>query len=595
MAQDCQPQIDGAWLAQETREGQVPVDESWQRVTLPDLWEKHWPGYTGAVWYRVNWHNDCASQPVALNVDRMVMAGQVFLNGDLFWQDESLAEPLSRSWNKPRYWLLPQSLLTQENTLLFRLVSAVHPGPGLGTVRLGTPEQLLPEYHQQQWQQRGLFTVNLTISLVLAGLFFVLWLLRRDERAFGWFALASLLWSITISNVLIDSAWPFAQGVIWDRISLSAGTLYCCAFCMFTWNFGGMRFPRLARLLWGGSVAACVVIWLTPEQHLQTLQVICALGYWTIFIGNCVQFLHRAWQTRLPDHLVLGLCLLSFLLIITLDGLGILGLIKIHQDLRPLSAPLMSIAMFLIIAWRFAGNLRRIAAFNDELQQAVISTREELARTLTREHQLEVDNIRLNERLHLTHDLHDSMGSSLMRSMIFTEQSHNLSQPHFLSMLRSLRDDLRHVIDGTSTNAGLDGGSPTEWIAPLRRRFVMLFDGLGITSHWNMPEQWPFPLASGQRLALIRFIEEALSNAIKHSGANYLSIVMQTPADGEVSLCIEDNGRGFDVAQVMREGAGIGMSSMHARIARIGGQLDIDSSPGQTRVSVRLSHEAVQR
>lgn len=576
------------WRSQAPSEGQSPPTDGWERATLPDLWHSHGTGLTGPLWYRINWRNDCRDGPIALNIDRMVMAGQLFINGSLFWQDESLSEPLSRSWNLPRYWLLPDALLSKENTLLIRVVSAPHPGPGLGMVKLGSPEQLLPEYHKQWWQQRELFAINLTISLVMTGLFFVLWLLRRKEHAFGWFALASLLWSLIISNVLVESSWPFARGDIWDRLSLCAGFLYACAFCMFTWSFGGMQFPRLRRLLWGVSTLACLIAWLIPEQYLFGLQIVSAFAYWLIFSGCCLQFLFNAWRTRLPDHQVLALCLLAFLFISGYDMLTYLGVTNSDHDFRPLSAPLMSICMFLIVAWRFAGNLRRIEAFNSELQEAVLKAREELEQTLKREHLLEIDNVRLNERLHLTHDLHDSLGSSLMSSIILTEHANSLSQPQFLSMLRSLRDDLRHVIDGTSSAGPLDEDSPTEWIAPLRRRFVMLFDRLGLASNWNMPAHWPLPLNTGQRLALLRFVEEALSNAIKHSGANQLSIEMLASADGGMSLCIIDNGRGFDVAGTLADGSGIGMRSMHARISRIGGQLQIESRPGATVLKVAL-------
>lgn len=353
-----------------------------------------------------------------------------------------------------------------------------------------------------------------------------------------------------------------------------------------------MHFPRLSRLLWATAALVGVIIWLIPTQHLFALQVMCSLGYWLLFSANCLQFLLKAWHTRLPDHLVLGLSLLCFLVISSYDMLSYLGLTDNHQDLRPLSAPLISICMFLIVAWRFARSLRRIEAFNGELQEAVINTRQELASTLKREHLLEIDNIRLNERLNLTHDLHDSLGSSLMRSIILAEHSQSLGQPQFLSMLRSLRDDLRHIIDGTSSTGMLSEGSPTEWIAPLRRRYVVLFDGLELESRWTMPGQWPIPLSCGQRLALIRFVEEALSNAIKHSGANQLSIEMQANVAGGLNLCIADNGRGFDVAAAMADGSGIGMRSMHARISRIGGHLEIESCPGATVLRVTLEYRS---
>lgn len=518
----------------------------------------------------------------------MVMAGQIFLNGSLIWQDEALDEGRTRNWNNPRYFLLPETLLSESNTLLFRLWAQGHPGPGLGTVVLGAADQVLPVYRKQLWQ-RELYAINLYISLVIAALFLVFWLLRRSERAFGWFALASLLWSVGISNILVTTAWPFDEGETWDRLSLIAFMLYCCAFCMFIWTFGKMRFPRLTRCLWSLSAVLCAMVALAPSTQIITMQIVVALSYRALFTVVCLHFVIHACRTRAPGQRVLGICILLFLIISIYDLLGFWGLIDRYQDVRMYSAPLMSISMFLTVAWRFTSSLRRIETFNEELKVAVSNTREDLTHTLKREHHLEIDNIRLNERLRLTHDLHDSMGSSLMRSIIHTEQSRSLSQEQFLSMLRSLRDDLRHVIDGTSS-AGMTNGTPTEWIAPLRRRFVVLFDELGLTSHWVMPEQWPLPLPSSSRLALIRFVEEALSNAIKHSGASHLSVEMQATTQG-LSLCVSDNGRGFDVASVTFNDVGTGMRSMRARIERIGGQLEIESAPGATTLQVSLRNE----
>ena len=582
--------IEQVLLAPEQAGATQPPADGWQPVTLPDLWQKRWDGFSGAVWYRLDWRQDCQGQPLALNVDRMVMAAQVFLNGDLLWQDARLVEPLSRSWNMPRYWLLPQSALATENTLLFRLVSPPHPGAGLGTVRLGTPEQLLPVYQSQRWQQRNVVTINLVVSLVLGSLFLVLWLLRRDERAFGWFALASLLWSIGLGNVLVTSTWPFDSGESWDRLSLIAfGSIAARSAC----SSGGSAHAasrRLGRLLclgfasvmsgdyrvgltntWQACRAACVVIYMADLHHRSASS----------------SSLH-AWRTRLYDHRVLACCLFCFLLLGFYNLLAKLGLYEAFHDSQPMSAIIVSLCMFLVVAARFARSLRKIEAFNVELQEAVAQTRQELTQTLERKYELEAANIRLNERLRLTHDLHDSMGSSLMRSIILTEQARNLRPEQFLSMLRELRNDLRQVIDGSSASAADHASTPAEWIAPLRRRFVGLLDELGMHYHWQLPEQWPCRIEPTHLLALTRFLEEALINALKHSRGSRLEIVMQPLPGHALSLSVSDNGQGFDVQDVHAQGCGIGMHSMRMRIERIGGTLTIQSGPEGTSVTVSL-------
>ena len=160
----------------------------------------------------------------------------------------------------------------------------------------------------------------------------------------------------------------------------------------------------------------------------------------------CLQLLWHACRARETYLIVLGsgIAGLSIFEFLTLTGvLGIQGVYAL------LSAPLMSILMFIVLATRFSNSLQRIERFNDELQATVDSTRAELTQTLQREHQLESDNIRLNERLRLTHDLRDSLGSSLMRSITRMEHGDGLKDSQFLSVLKTLRSDLRDVIDGS--------------------------------------------------------------------------------------------------------------------------------------------------
>lgn len=564
-----------------------PVD-GWQPVSLPDLWQRHWPGFLGPVWYRLDWQADCSGEPLTLNISRMVMAGEVWHNNDLIWRDESLVEPLSRSWNLPRYWLLPASGQQQANTLWIRLVGSEHAAPGLGNVRLGVSEQVWPEYRKQLLLQREFIFIGLLISSLLGVLFLTFWLFRRQEHAFGWFALASLLWSFGILNMLLTSAWPFANGEVWDRLSLVALLLYCPVFCMFVWSFGGMRFTRLERGVWGAAILFCVAVVLVPKAHIGLLQLISAIALRLVLFVASQQLLWRGYRTRDAYLMFFGACISAQSIY---EFLTFVGVFKFEGMHVALSSPFMSILMFLTLAARFSSSLRRIERFNDELQATADSTRAELTQTLQREHQLEADNIRLNERLRLTHDLHDSLGSSLMRSITRMEHGGGLKDGQFLSVLKTLRSDLRDVIDGSSAVPAWQ--SPQEWLAPLRRRFIDLFDDLGIESHWRLPEHWPGAFTPQQLLALTRFLEEALTNVLKHASATRLEVGVRAEVEHGLSLWIGDNGRGFDVDEVLAAGSGVGMSSMRMRIERMGGQLRIESRPGETLLTATIHGEPV--
>lgn len=103
----------------------------WQAVNLPDNWDTRWQNYSGGMWYQISLQvlcrdkADASTSPeiqanqnelLAVYIDHISMAGAVYINDELLWQDRHLQEPLSRSWNKPRYWPLPFSLLNRAYT-----------------------------------------------------------------------------------------------------------------------------------------------------------------------------------------------------------------------------------------------------------------------------------------------------------------------------------------------------------------------------------------------------------------------------------------------------------------------------------------------
>jgi signal transduction histidine kinase len=77
--------------------------------------------------------------------------------------------------------------------------------------------------------------------------------------------------------------------------------------------------------------------------------------------------------------------------------------------------------------------------------------------------------------------------------------------------------------------------------------------------------------------ALYRMIQEAFTNVVKHSEASRVSVLLQRK-DGMALAVVEDDGGGFDPANV-REDA-LGLAGMRERLALVGGRLRIESSSG---------------
>jgi two-component system, chemotaxis family, CheB/CheR fusion protein len=98
-------------------------------------------------------------------------------------------------------------------------------------------------------------------------------------------------------------------------------------------------------------------------------------------------------------------------------------------------------------------------------------------------------------------------------------------------------------------------------------------------------------LASAIETALYRIVQEALTNVTKHALARRVSVTLQRSAD-EVLAVVEDDGRGFDVDSDLMAAttAGrLGVIGMRERLALIGGDLIVESTPGKgTAVFARV-------
>lgn len=83
---------------------------------------------------------------------------------------------------------------------------------------------------------------------------------------------------------------------------------------------------------------------------------------------------------------------------------------------------------------------------------------------------------------------------------------------------------------------------------------------------------------------------EALNNTLKHSSATFVSIDIQS-IDGWIQMEICDNGRGFD-PDAMAKSGGLGLTSMRERLEKLGGEFELESSPGSgTKIRVKIKHQ----
>jgi PAS domain S-box-containing protein len=91
-------------------------------------------------------------------------------------------------------------------------------------------------------------------------------------------------------------------------------------------------------------------------------------------------------------------------------------------------------------------------------------------------------------------------------------------------------------------------------------------------------ERVPRMLPEEISLCLFRVLQEALQNAVKHSGVKAFTVKLRG-SDDSIELIVEDRGSGFDPAEAFKS-QGIGLISMRERLQLVHGELSVQSKPG---------------
>lgn len=589
--EQCQGQINHIAVSKNVdKNNQLIPNANWITLDgLPDFWSKRWPNYHGNAWYKITWQYDCPTSqttPISLVVSNINMAGQVFLNDELLWQDQSLHEPLSRSWQTPRSWILPASSLKKgENIIWIRVVGIATQRSGLGEVLIGDQITATDHFNNLILEKRTLLISNVMINFVLGLFCLLVWLLHSKEKAFVWFALVSLSWVLYVGIILSQKPIFSLPTATIDRITIFIFCCYSVFGYMAAWRFANRRYPLIEKFFCIFCIIAGLCLFLVPNIYLPFVLNSFFVFAVIIFLLKCLTYPFIAYQVKQPEIYFLAFTYVTFFPIAINDAYFMIT----HEGraLSPYTSPFSTLFIGIILALRLARNAKRIEQFNKTLEDSVILARNELTNALNTQHQLAIENTKLQERINLAHDLHDGLGGSIVRSMIMLDHNEKVDKPHMMSMLKLLRNDLRQVIDSGSSIGAKVPESPIIWAAPIRHRFIQIFEDMEIESTWVFAHTWKTIPSSLQCLTLSRVAEEALTNIVKHSQATQVDVSLLENGQ-QLLFEITDNGIGFNPDNV-EEGLHVGLQSMQARIQRIGGTLSIVSISGHTTIRVVIT------
>ena len=190
----------------------------------------------------------------------------------------------------------------------------------------------------------------------------------------------------------------------------------------------------------------------------------------------------------------------------------------------------------------------------------------------------------LNEQAlrRISADLHDGPGQALALALLRLDalqapcddrQVCDLKRDDFATVHGAVRDaltDLRAISAGLrlpELSALSVAQVATRAIDDHERR-----SGIGVHRHLErLPDQAPLPI----KIALLRTLQEALSNATRHGGGEDVAVKLVRETDG-LRLAVTDRGPGFDPETARRSGR-LGLAGMRERAELLGGSFEVDS------------------
>jgi signal transduction histidine kinase len=536
-----------------------PESPEWRPMHLPWDWRPRGDGRD--VWCRARF--ELAETPTAtlqLLVAQAAFGANVFVNGS---EIGAVGRESAAYWGRRELvWLaIPAGTLRAGgNTLLLRLRVRPEFAGYLTPLFVGPAERLQGDLRARVAVVSGADG----LALVSATLAMMYWSVYRRLRSAEWAWLTAGIGALALGGLpfrAIDYVvWPLAVGI---------GTT--CVICA-AHRGGALARPRVERTAFGvlgGIALACVM---APPNARYTLALVASTS--ALAAAAYLMTVYRTatvarWlQGALGLRAALGLATLLALSDTPLywNRAPLLGL-----PLFPIVHLPILVASFVHIVGFLADGLARSTALNRSLQESQ-------ARMLA----FEGERAARAERERMQRDLHDGLGAQLVAALAAAEREPQDST----AVQRAVRlalGELRSAVDSLDeSDANLDAA-----LGAMRARLEPLVQHGAARLAWRVETKLPaIRLDPQQSLHLLRILQEAIANAVKHSGARSIEVAsgaLESGGHRGAFVEVRDDGRGLASAS-----PGRGLTNMRQRARLLGGELTLASDESGTRVRVWL-------
>jgi len=235
------------------------------------------------------------------------------------------------------------------------------------------------------------------------------------------------------------------------------------------------------------------------------------------------------------------------------------------------------------------GRILRIQGFFEDITRR--KQDQERIRKLSRE----LLRIQEQERARISRELHDNLAQDLLSIKLYMHLMQAQPERYGAQSLQpGQREGLQEQLKGLLEQSIATVRELSYSLRPpelAERGLTGALEGLcrekcvgaGLQLAWDICSLENLPLSEDDQVNIFRLVQEALQNTIKHAGASMFRLELARTATG-LRLRMGDDGRGFDVAARQREAAlqkHLGLVGMHERARLMGGELLLESAPGE--------------
>ncbi|WP_290868838.1 ATP-binding protein [Aquabacterium sp.] len=542
------------------------AEAPWLHTHLPHRWMDTHPGHQGGMWYRFRVRLPRTPDAVwGVYLPRVVMNGQVWVNGVALGYSGSMSDPVTRNWYQPLLFTVPDKLWQPgENLVYVRVVSGYQSRDGLAPIQVGPIAELAHIHQWRQWLQiDGQRVIH--VALITIGLLMILvWLRDRSQAAFGFMGLSAVLWGV--STLMLLSPTPLTTAPTWEVACALTMTWYQLALCTAFYRFGEVRAPGVYLLI-GLMAALALPYYLFWSSYVSTCWIFVAV--YVLALGGMGRAIWHVLRHRRPDALwfVLGCAMLvpagwhDVLVVmgrLPFDAIYWLGLM----------GPGVIVCSFVILVGDYSRSRRALHELNQNLAARVAERELALRESFARLAGLERAQAVSAERSRILKDMHDGVGAHLTSALrqLHPQANQPVDVPLVAQTLRDSLDQLKLSIDAMSLQPGDVVGLLASW----RFRLTPRLKAAGLSLIWDVDELPSWPAGQAPFMRQLQYILfEGLSNVLQHSGAT--TLVLQAKAtDDHVVISLIDNGRGWPPDGLAR---GQGLRTMQGRATHIGAEL----------------------